>query len=431
MSDAVLREAILALTCAQTEAASRQARAHQQEEKKSDELEPTNKLRLHDFEYTRLLTMCGLVEGQDEDVPEMWHKLAVKGLPKAAKNAIIREAFQCDEAPFPGSPIPLVPQLLTVFRERAFHGDYDDCTVTTATKGLTPFMGNKVTEEEVARWTADDEALDKATSTTVQDYSSANKIKAVVPSSFFGLLDVIHCFSNLLDKGFGPCCPLLQETARLSKTLARFSENARKAMTKHMKATILWTLLLQTRHFASGRMDGGKDHLVHPFARMMDAVESRENYHMVDVPPELFQDKTPEKPKKGNQGGNGSAGAGTGTGGNPLANPKDLTEPAKWDPKYCGIIHPKLKAKLGFLEGKKIRVVDICKPCGTSPMQLFKNNNKVCQKSALTNWCHVGCTREHTQITDAEAEHVLATLAPIIDDPSLVQKKVRSATTAS
>ena len=166
-------------------------------------------------------------------------------------------------------------------------------------------------------------------------------------------------------------------------------------------------------------MDGNGKDLLNTFSQMMNAVKSRENYHNVEVPIALYTE--PEPAKKEAPAGRPALPRRQGS--QRASNP-----PAQeiWEPLKRGNIHPKVQEKLGFIQSVWPRpsVADICKPCRLSARD-FPERQDRCNKSALTNWCHAQCTRDHTVITNDEADALLLKLKTIVDNPRLVKARVR------
>ena len=412
-----LQEALLTLVQLQQQA----LRNLSKEDTKAEAGDPAsdNPLNLHDRAYKYILRLCGLTEGDADEIPALWTHLADKGLAKGDKNQIIREALRMDTV-YHGHRPPLVPQIVQMFRDRAFHTDYTSCTMATATRGLSPFIVNTLLEEEVAEMQEAQDALEKATSMSVADVTSG-KLKAKIPLSFGGLVDVLKTYANLLEAGFGEMCPLGYEVQDLVNQLVYYSPEAKAAMSAQSKASIMWALLLQSRHFANGKMDGGPNSLTNQFAAMMNAIKGRQAYVNVEVPPALYRTK-PKNEGQGNGGGNGS-----GKSDKPKEGDGDKPE-KKFVAMQRPNQHPKLKEKLKFLQDlpRRPNMGQICKPCKIAPQDLFPDRPDRCIRAAILGWCHDKCPHSHDTVTDAEAEVVLEKLKPIIDNNKLITyRKVR------
>jgi hypothetical protein len=80
--------------------------------------------------------------------------------------------------------------LISMIAKRQFKGNLTVSTLTSATKGLTPFAVLCMTQSEVDNINEYEQAPAQATTTTMSDVK-ANKIKASAPGTHAGLLKVI------------------------------------------------------------------------------------------------------------------------------------------------------------------------------------------------------------------------------------------------
>ena len=94
----------------------------------SDTQEPQTeimkKFGMCDSDFTRFLGLCGLIEGQEELLPDWVESVAEKGLLKNGKYAILREA--CEDLIYNDNRIPLMSKTLDMivkkaWGERGFH----------------------------------------------------------------------------------------------------------------------------------------------------------------------------------------------------------------------------------------------------------------------------------------------------------------------
>ena len=141
--------------------------------------------------------------------------------------------------------------LLQMIRKRKWLSDDPVASYRTAAKGLSPFA-MLVSDDDAAIINNTMEALDHATTTTAAEYKAVTKVTAKVPEDAFDFLLMLKTFANLLYAIFGASCPLFANVRQIIKALSSYKRNALKQLGIQTKASILWILLLQTRHFAGG-----------------------------------------------------------------------------------------------------------------------------------------------------------------------------------
>lgn len=390
------------------------------EEKKDDGLVDTTKFGLHSYGFKRLLTMCGITEEHEENLPEFWKQLGEKGLTKADKKEIVREALATTPV-YRGCKVPILPQITSMFIERTFHGDHTTCTVHTAPKGLSPFAMTTISEADIAKFNDDEEAMYKATTTSIEDHQR-NKIVAKVPDGFYPFMEMIKKYTNMLEAGFGELCPLAVELQEIVDDLYDMSEVSRAALTKQAKASILWAILLQSRHFANGKMKGASA-MLNQFTSMTNAIKKRELYISTEVPPALYEAKVTVKTHT-------AAAAGKATKDTRAKDtrpdtPNDRPQIAKQIKRENR--HPLVTAALQpiFTKHPRVSVYDMCKPCRLAPMNLFPDQPNLCLRSTILGVCSEDCKWNHTRITDEQATTVIEKLKTSIDNPDLIVKSFK------
>ena len=122
------------------------------------------------------------------------------------------------------------------------------------------------------------------------------KILPKVLGDPFEFLLVLNTFANLLYALFGAGCPLFLQLRMVIKALYAFKRAAMNSMSAHTKASILWIILLQTRHFVAGEST-----LLAEFKTMMEKLVSKDTtITHVEVPAVLIvvAPGSPTKPKR-------------------------------------------------------------------------------------------------------------------------------------
>ena len=375
------------------------------EEKKAEE--PATKLGMAPSELKRLLTMCGLEDGQEEFLPGIYADLAEPNLTKEGKNLIIREACR-RHVKYDDAPVPLLATLLKTIRNKEWSGDSGVSTLVSAVKGLSPFLMLEISEEEEARWNEQFEMMEEATLYSLEDLKVTTKLEAKVPSGFHDLRQCLKAFGNLLFALFGAMCPLLLQLQELITAMGQFSSHSRVAMLQKHRASIMWVLFLQTREFATGTMKRGEpDTHLHAFTQLRFDLLAGKEVTNTSVPLALLDSAGTPAAKR-------------------LDNPNgDKEEPAKKKTKVCKT-HPKLKQAFApiFAAHPTFSLKAMCEACNVKIGQLFPEDNRRCVLAALKGECsYATCRNKHGYtVSEGEANHILQLLDPVIKDPSKIKK---------
>ena len=71
------------------------------------------------------------------------------------------------------------------------------------------------------------------------------------------------------------------------------------------------------------------------------------------------------------------------------------------------------------------RIRAICDAAGIRQNKLFQGKENFCHKSALFGTCFAGCKRDHTPVTDEEANVVVRQLDKALQDPTKVKVNIK------
>ena len=363
-------------------------------------------------DLSRLLTMCGLEQGQEEFLPTVWEHLAETGLTKEGKNNIIRDTVVAT-LKYHEAQVPLLAPLLTCIRTREWSGDSGYHTLTSAVKGLSPFLVTEISEDQEAAFNEIFTLMEKATLHTIEDIKLSTKVEAKIPASFHSLLQCLKAFSNLLVALFGRLCPLLVAIEDIITALAAWNPHARASLQHRHRAAIMWVLFLQTRDFTSGRMkkDDPNSHLPAFYHLRMDILAGKEVSNN-SIPMQLLVDPTTDvqAPKR-----KATDNTSTRTDG-----PVDKTKKQKTP----FIPHPKLTSAFGpvFAAHPTASIKKMCSVCNIHMRQLFPDNPGRCLLAALKGKCTYNkCRNDHSfTITDKEADTICRLLEPVITNPQLM-----------
>ena len=393
-----------------------------------------NKLGLDDLVYSKLLTMCGLTLSEREEVPKFWSQLRRKSLSKNDRADIIRAVFS-DNLHYRGRRIPLLPSLIHMFRDRTFEGDGTSASLTSATKGLSPFAVPSLSEVEVEAFIDHASALASATSTSLADVTEKT-LKAKAPDSFQGCIMQLQTFGNVLVNGFGEMCPLFLALDRLIAEMEECSDLERRAYSKQSYAAILWIVMKQSRVFAAGKMSSPTT-VIPAFEVMLNNIITRMPISHGAVPPQLYASTTPTTGGQHNGTGNGSKGS---NGGgikrdreDKLAGREDEHKQRRtkfgeilrpYQAERSDIFHPKMREAMAAFNQlkRKPTVRQLCIAAGASATQLFPAFPSICVRAQLYGACDKKCQHQHTKLPDKAIEDAIKVLQPAISNPSKVTK---------
>ena len=367
----------------------------------------------------RLLIMCGLHKGEEDQLPDWIEQLATKHMLQDSKHIAIRQlltgALKFDE-----HEIPITPQLLKMIIAKAFAGDEDGSTAGGAMKGLTPYTMAPMTAREIESEHDYAAAVAASTSTTVADHQNLKKRKATAPTTYSILLEILKTYTNLLGRLFTRLCPLY--TCLISDVinhLMRLSNTAKAALTKPTLAAILWAVYKQTKHFVLGEMTPTNG-LVPEWETLVLAIRSKQNITFLDIPHELAgtpsfpTPKPPKRPrleeeKKENDKGRPGPQA-------PANKPRHI--PIKME------VHPIIKEKLSIaLPKTPFSLKKLAEACKINHLKHIFPDTKLCIMGAITGRCPFeSCRNEHdgSVVTTEMAERAVALFDPFINDPKIL-----------
>ena len=273
-------------------------RESQVEEKKGEET--TGVERISMMERNKMKIMCGLKkEDPDSAFPRWFKDLFEKNQDDKDKMGVLSQAiessFYYDEA-----EVLLYPTLLKMILKRDWtSGDIGKrAALVNATKGLSPFAMVDMTEEDVAIMMESHVDMENATTLTAADFKAArSKLKPRVPDTAEEFLTMLRRFANLLYALFSSQCPLYKELIEIVSGLKTLSPNARAKLTKHNKAAVLWIILLQSRRFSQGKMEG-EEAILWEFKNLQNVIKAKacQSLTHMEIPTELLLSK--EAPKR-------------------------------------------------------------------------------------------------------------------------------------
>jgi len=362
---------------------------------------PEEKYGMSETELSSTLKLCGLKKGDEHLLPAWLLQMSEKGQNDNTRNQIIIKRLQ--KVLYDDAEIPITAPLLTMIRKRKWLSDDPVPSLRTASKGLSIFAVVQMSEDQVASINEMMEALENATTTTAREYREVTTIVARVPDESYEFQLLLKTYANLLYALFESQSPIYAAVKQIIKALNAYKRNALTAMPKRTKATILWIILLQTRHFAAGN----ENHLSE-FKTMCDKLTAKDmSISHAEVPTALYEDKPATEVKPGKR----KAEEGV------LKDPID--KKGKKTPLGPLKIHPKLKEKIYdpiMKNNPSYSLTKLAKYSNTSLPAMALDKSK-CLLHFFGKCTHPNCSRRHLEASDDEADHIINLLEKAIIEP--------------
>lgn len=360
-------------------------------------------------ELAATLEMCGLpTAATAANLPEWFLLCSEKGNSEQFKLQIIRKHIM-NNTQYDDAEVPLTSVLLKMALKRNWAGKDGNIkrpSLIHAADGLSPFLVIDLDEDEVANINDESEALAQASNITVADIQKLKKkFVPKVPASAEDFMLLLKRFANLLYALFSDDCTYYKCVNKVISALQDYSKPARDSLSMRTKASILWILLLQGRQFSIGNMA-----VLAEFQTLHTCLTSKQgSITHAEVPSDLFKDAPAKRPN-------------TAGDTNPNDNKKAKIEHPPPKVKNPNTWHPILKAKLGtpMYKAKFPTFSKILTYCGTDVESIFKRDGKTCAPNAVTGRCYKreNCPRDHTMITEDEANRILPLVQKFIDNPT-------------
>ena len=265
-----------------------------------DKTDESGLKKISEREKQNMRIMCGIPStATDESLPKWYTDLCEKNLDDKDKAQIIAALMESSWI-FDDAEVPLYPALVkTVLKRNWTASDLGTrAAFVNAMKGLSPFGMLDLTEEEVADMHELDGDLTAATAVTASDHRNARaKLRAHVPETAEDFMLMLKRYTNLIFALFGSQSPLYQAMYDVVQALRNFSSQARQALSQQTKGSILWTILLQSRRFAQGKMVGD-DACLGEFTNTLTLLRAKSGIILhAEVPAELVGPAQPPKRK--------------------------------------------------------------------------------------------------------------------------------------
>ena len=390
------------------------------------------KYGLCSLDMDRMLTMCGLKTGQEDQLPTWIKTVALKDLSKDGKRAAVRAALVADPK-YEENPIPITPQLLKMIVDKEFTGDDDSSTAAGAMKGLSIYLMEDMTAEEIEEATEFANALAEAKMVTVAEIRKKSSRKAHAPDDFTSLLDRQKTYANLLLALFGRKCPLLQELVRdMIMPLQKLVRTSKAVMRRTTLSAIMWATFRQGCSFALGEMPENSLDRTPEWSTACAHIRSHMDFDLISIPLALKGLFTQEGWGPGNAASGGSK---------RKQDQKDVEKAPritddKGSPKklktgaYDGgkiPVHAVIKSKITASLPDRFQMKKLAEACGITDLKhVFPEAPTLCLHGAFRGFCpfYKKCNMDHDNsvITDKMAETAINMFEPFIKDPTILAK---------
>ena len=372
-------------------------------------------------EKVRMKTMCGIDQAAgDEAYPKWFRDIFAKNLDEKDRIIIIASAIE-KSVMFEDAEVPLYTALLKMILKRDWTASDvgKRAALMHAAKGLTAFAMMDLSEEDIATMAQDHDDLAGASAVTVADFrANRAKLKPQTPRDAEGFLLMLKRYTNLIFALFSADCPLYQEMYGIVKALRSYSPAARANISHEAKTAILWIILLQSRRFSQGKMEGATGRLGE-FTNMVNHIRSKScaTISHIEVPSELLVETKTTKPKlkRGaapESSDDDTRGAKTPDKKRKQDNPNRIVQP------YSSTLKDILSKPLEQAGTPGLR--KICEYCNISLAQLLPElGPKDCKQFLTMGTCMMGtrCRFHHREANKAQITAIKTKLKRFIDDP--------------
>ena len=372
------------------------------------------KLGLSRSGLDNLLRFCGLIRSEEDRLPQLWTVLGEGLMTTADKQREIRRCLARNRV-FDEVEAPVTVALLKVITKMDWCESEGEVNIANLMKGLSIFAMRPLTQEELTAYNDHDEALEKATATTIKDVSGgSSKRKHMVPGTVTGLEHYLKALVNVLHAISGGQNPLAHDLRAIIKKLQRWPSMARQGVTHDMIGAMMWVILMESRRFYMG-VEVRK---LPAFKSMMGCLESQSEFGMIGLPAELLPTMVEpigkKRPRDVDKGKGGPAG---GPPGSPTKQLKTYDNEG-----VRRAINPIIKNEMGVvLQAAAKQKMKLFQFCSAAGLRMWKVFPKHCGHLQLYGECHAkGCKYLHEALSDADAQLVVDNFKSVIDDPTLV-----------
>ena len=401
---------------------SQKAAQSQPDEEKKEE---STTLKASEFEKNIIKTLCGLPKEADETMLPKWYvDLFNKNQDDKDRDHIVANVLN-GTLRFEDAEIPVYPELKKIILKRNWVGGEagGNPKFAYACYGLTPFAMMDLSEDQIAQMEFDQQFIQDSSTVTPADLrSSKQKLVAVVPASGTKWKNMLLKFTNLLFVLFKGECPLYMKMLDIAKALRKYPEDVLDALPMHAKASVLWIIHLQARHFAQGKMDPAHtSSMCLPAFQLMYNQICSTAVHVVSIaglPAKLEASNTPPT-KKGNLDETGHKQHTDNDTKKHKGNEKEKVE-KPWNATLKAALEGPLK------QAGNPSLKDIARHCNLLRDDIIIPNTakEDCRQWLLFGKCRYGkkCRFNHNTATDEQAKAVIVKLEKFIAEPDTLKQ---------
>ena len=384
------------------------------------------------FEKLHFKKLCGLPNEIDESLLPAWYGRIHQKNQDAKDNDMIVAETLGGPTRFDYVEMQIYPELKKSILKRNWTGGEAGGIprYPYACYGITPFAMLDLNDDQVASMEMQHTTLAESSIITPSDIRATKvKLVATVPASGAKWREVILKFTNLLFLIFKGEYPLYTKMLEISKVLNKYRLEVLDGLDIHPKASILWIIHKQARHFAQGKMteSDAPSSCLPEFSFMYNLILSQQ-IHMVSFAglPLALTAQANNKRGADDLGSASLGGAGKkrikenetpgGDGDKTSTKPK-----AKWNPK----IKDALEGPLRIAGYPGLR--SIASYCGLLRDDEIISNvpDTECRNYMMFGRCRWGnaCNRKHVTATDAQASEVIKKFEKFIQAPEELKGK--------
>lgn len=373
-------------------------------------------------EKARMRTMCGIAdEAGDECLPKWFRDLFTKHQDDISKAQIIAEAVNASWI-LEDAEVPLYPSLIKSIRTRNWTAQDlgTKAALVHAASGLSPFAMIDLTEEDVAEMKLAHDDLTNATTVSASEYKAARaKLAPRTPVDSDGFMLMLKRYTNLLHALFTAMSPMYIQMYGIVKALKGYSRHAKERFSHEAMTSILWIILLQSRIYAQGKMEGD-DACLGEFVNMVNQIKAKQvgSIKHDEVPTQLLNPPASKKRKEQSVVAQTECDKDT----RETENVRGKRQKAN---KGGRIVQPYSKELLEFFKEPNGATGNpylgqICKYCGTSPEQLVPDLGRDdCRNFVVLGGCKYGssCRFNHKTASKRQVEKITNMLKRFKEEP--------------
>jgi hypothetical protein len=207
------------------------------------------------LETSKIQAACSLTDAQWlTDLPELYPRMLEEGRTTARVKALLEDIFQPDDIySLSAVHIQVTADLAKDIKELNL-GYNNDLTYDNCHRGISPFSMIGVSMATASKRRRHEDRFSRTSSLTLTEVAQSETVPDAVPSDYYGMLNLLKRYVELLRLVLGPRCGHYEMVLRITAEL-----NARQhifeALTAHQIASLLWQIFMDARRFLSTSID--------------------------------------------------------------------------------------------------------------------------------------------------------------------------------